>query len=740
MKASWLDKITKFLFITSILLLNFMKVVHMGNVNFNMALSDVLLPVVLLVLLINGIRNKFDEVFFLWQWAIVLIIWLILTGVLGIENPNIQDAGIKGMVSELVKTAISVGYFYVGYNILKKIDIKLFKLIWLINAITFIGFGFLFTYLVRFPMFYEILDSRYKIYFMGTYTDPNHAATLLGINTIVLLNWGFREQNKILKCIYLCVSVASGIVILLTDSRGGLLGLLVALTLFCIIHWKYMKKYLLEIMTALVAGVVSIFVIDFKLNQNEFVSNFYQSFINFGNGINIRESLARTAFHMGIDHPIFGVGRGNYALNSRPYFDKLGFSFIENIPHNTYIGIFAESGIIGLLIFAFPIGVLTYYLIKNNTKEKWAHLISMILPLVFIIGMQGAILNVENQRVLWFLLGVALYNASVIMSNSIQPDVSSISTLAKTENRKRGIIRIICVAIIGLLLLFGNRYMYFNLPYISVTENYEAILPISVFAKPQEYELAYSILVKQKNFNQHGVEVRLMEKHEDGKIDVLDRRLYSQVNGVEKIKFYKKDEKSEIVLVFNNINPKLVGFRAKLSYLKSDEVYLNLDKKYLISKNFLNATPYYKLSNQNEPVSEYYIEELDDYCYGDLLVKTLSYRKEGTVNILKLRLEVTKDISNRVKFWLYGVPDNISVLAESELASGVKYFTSTEKASFDNLHEHQILYLTYEIPGDSEYLIRFGGIEYEDDVRKGIIDYKTQKTSIELGQTKGIEK
>jgi hypothetical protein len=71
-----------------------------------------------------------------------------------------------------------------------------------------------------------------------------------------------------------------------------------------------------------------------------------------------------TAFKIGINNPVFGVGLSNYALHQKEYNVDARF-FNENlksIPNNIYLEIFCEIGLTGLLLFVYFL-----YLMYNLT-------------------------------------------------------------------------------------------------------------------------------------------------------------------------------------------------------------------------------------------------------------------------------------------------------------------------------------------------------------------------------------
>jgi O-antigen ligase len=91
----------------------------------------------------------------------------------------------------------------------------------------------------------------------------------------------------------------------------------------------------------------------------------------------------KNSMQMSKDHPLFGVGLGNwqvqfpkYGLNNFSEYDIVNGETTLQRPHNDFIWILCETGILGLLAYLFIFGIIFYQLhslIKNaaSPKEKW---------------------------------------------------------------------------------------------------------------------------------------------------------------------------------------------------------------------------------------------------------------------------------------------------------------------------------------------------------------------------------
>ncbi len=118
------------------------------------------------------------------------------------------------------------------------------------------------------------------------------------------------------------------------------------------------------------------------------------------------------ALEAGIRNPMFGVGPGNFNsfVGSLKEEGNYPMYFINFDPHSTYLGSFAETGIVGLLALLF----LCFQIWKisaihqTNRDDAYLLLIGMAASILF-IAMDAISMDVMNFRHLWVLLGIAAF-------------------------------------------------------------------------------------------------------------------------------------------------------------------------------------------------------------------------------------------------------------------------------------------------------------------------------------------
>jgi Lipid A core - O-antigen ligase and related enzymes len=180
---------------------------------------------------------------------------------------------------------------------------------------------------------------RYKI--MANMDNPNNLAAFLILAIFPMIMLAIYEKEKIKKLFYIMLSLLIFSDLILTGSRNAIIGIMVGVVILAIVY-----SFRLFILMALLGGI-SIFipVIRTRLmaitdkTQNE--SRIY---------------LWEIAKRMIKDHPLFGVGNGNYVSLYDKYteiYPQFKFYGYTRFPcHNSYLKIESELGIIGGVSFA----------------------------------------------------------------------------------------------------------------------------------------------------------------------------------------------------------------------------------------------------------------------------------------------------------------------------------------------------------------------------------------------------
>ena len=268
------------------------------------------------------------------------------------------------------------------------------------------------------------LYKQYYIYHwprpLGPSTDPNYEALSLVI-MVPLAIWLARyEVSRTWRWIGLVCAPVLAFAVLVSQSRGGLLSLIV----MGVVVWLSSKRKVRIVMVFLVVATPLLL-----LAPSNLFKRFEQIQVQ-GQGetgpelsTRCRVELARAGIRMIESYPVFGVGLDNFPYYEYEYNPVLmSMTWKAHIAHNTYVQLGAEGGIptlvlylsiLGLtlatcwkteklagvpedlsaLAFSFRIGLIgfavaAFFLTAEFVKEPWV--IISLTPNLFAIGAAAA--------------------------------------------------------------------------------------------------------------------------------------------------------------------------------------------------------------------------------------------------------------------------------------------------------------------------------------------------------------
>ncbi len=195
--------------------------------------------------------------------------------------------------------------------------------------------------------------------------DPNALAATMDIALpFVFLLMG-REKNWGLKLILLIFGGAMVYAVVLSGSRGGMMGLI---TMF-ILLWLMAKRKVVTGVAVIAAAALLITVM-----PAQYVGR-YITVAKFAEEGNIDESSQerldswKAGREMFWDHPILGVGAGAYGwAHGTMYSPKFRPTYLK--AHSMYFQIIGELGVVGVVSFGFLVGSIFFYNFRLRRKLK----------------------------------------------------------------------------------------------------------------------------------------------------------------------------------------------------------------------------------------------------------------------------------------------------------------------------------------------------------------------------------
>lgn len=259
--------------------------------------------------------------------------------------------------------------------------------------------------------FYPIIIGYYQLFTHSGYTDllrglnritstfggqANAAAIFFSMIFFITMTFFAQSKNLLTRRLLLLVIAFILILIVFTYHRSSQLGLLAGLLIISIFNRKMLKVMVpLFLLVALV----------FHDEIGKRIIELYEPPSKYaGSSLSTRFELWSISLKLILQHPILGCGIG-MADN------LIGKHFVFMPPHNDYLRLAVEIGIIGSLLFViFLMLEIRYYLIKlitNTNKELNVFALGLLIYFIVVSISQNNFYNVTNMGVLFSMLAVS---------------------------------------------------------------------------------------------------------------------------------------------------------------------------------------------------------------------------------------------------------------------------------------------------------------------------------------------
>lgn len=265
----------------------------------------------------------------------------------------------------------------------------------------------------------QIYGDVFEPRIAGPLGDPNYYAQILLMVVPFALITFWRERSPWRKGASLTAAVVVVAAILLTYSRGAAVALLVVLGLTVLVRGVSRRELL--VIGALVTLILVLAPSGFRerLTTLEQVIPGGSEVTDPDSSFAKRRLVTLAAWKMFLDHPLRGVGAGNYAVRFDPYGARVGSAAPmyddpgeAQYPHNLYLEVAAETGAVGLVLFG-----LVLVTAFGSLARAWRRLRPgprMTPDLAAGVGialagysMTSLFLHGHYQRYLWILLALA---------------------------------------------------------------------------------------------------------------------------------------------------------------------------------------------------------------------------------------------------------------------------------------------------------------------------------------------
>ncbi len=220
----------------------------------------------------------------------------------------------------------------------------------------------------------HIYGSVFEPRIAGPLGDPNFFAQVLLLLFPLALYAARSESSPPRKLLVYACGLIVVAACVLTFSRGAALAL-GAMSVLILFDWKTNPRALALGLAVTVVGFV-VLPQDFtrRLETMKQLLPGSEEEIHPDSSFEKRKLWAAVAWKMFLDYPVTGVGTGNYTAHYQEYADEIGFAASgyddpgeSHYSHNLVLEVAAETGLLGLAVFAAAIGTCFWYLRRAHT-------------------------------------------------------------------------------------------------------------------------------------------------------------------------------------------------------------------------------------------------------------------------------------------------------------------------------------------------------------------------------------
>jgi putative inorganic carbon (hco3(-)) transporter len=249
----------------------------------------------------------------------------------------------------------------------------------------------------------------------GPLRDPNFYSQIILVLVPLAMERFLNEKKPLLKLMAGSAFIIYIFTVIFTYSRGGFIALLAAIFI-----WLVKRPPKPQGATLIAAAALIVFQLlpanytDRILSLSSFLPGSGTAVVSDGS-FRGRSSENLVAINMFLDHPVTGIGPGNYSVYYQEYSRQLGIDPRRGLrsAHSLYLEVIAERGLPGIFLF----GLILYLTFKGlfqseaiSLKRKDSELADIsVAVLASMTGylVSALFLHGAQIRYFWVLIGVA---------------------------------------------------------------------------------------------------------------------------------------------------------------------------------------------------------------------------------------------------------------------------------------------------------------------------------------------
>lgn len=331
------------------------------------------------------------------------VVWYLLFLIIGVVSSlwAKKDTNVFSIMPSIVRIFFIAVFLYCRVE--KEIDVELFLNGYVIASAYF-------SCMVISKMMQYFTPQTFYIHRLGLNIGYNPNTIALGavFSFVILLHKMLISKGEILKqALYTFALLFFVIVILLTQSKKGLLGLMLGILMINYYRKRGIKKIQSIILGILLAIIVFQLIMSIPALYESVGSRIesalgifkYNSYVD-GSTEN-RLALIKEAINVWLSHPLVGVGLNNFSL-----YQNVGGELYYS--HCNYVELLADIGIIGALFYYFlPVNLLIK---KADNQNDLNNMIKTIIVIILVLDIGMVSYNELRIQVLYIVAALVIGN------------------------------------------------------------------------------------------------------------------------------------------------------------------------------------------------------------------------------------------------------------------------------------------------------------------------------------------
>ena len=264
--------------------------------------------------------------------------------------------------------------------------------------------------------------AQYRL--AGNIGEKNRYAQIMLMLVPLGLFLAIGERSRVRRLLALSAAGITSLGVALTFSRGAAIGFVLLFGIMFLMG--YLKwKHLLAVVLGAAIVLAAVPVYTERLTELVAVSESVgDTGIDQADGaIQSRVTEGLAALLAWADHPVIGVGPGQFPQYYRQYAEVVGIRVLarDRESHNLYLGMAAELGILGITVFLIILGLTFRDLIRARRAVQVhdpliAAIVTGFMFAILAYLSTGIFLHMSFIRYFWLMLGLAAASAVVAMA------------------------------------------------------------------------------------------------------------------------------------------------------------------------------------------------------------------------------------------------------------------------------------------------------------------------------------